>query len=265
MFPSPGKIYKGLFPFRLSTTSYIYPSSYTTNVKLLAPHFDEIELLFFQSRPPESIPSPETINELVALASIHNLIYNIHLPLDISLADPNFTQRSNAIEVIKKIIGLTAPLNVSTYTLHLSRENDLNNAAERSLWLEYIHTGIKELFASGIRGPQITVENLDYPLDLLEGVITDLDLSVCLDMGHALKYGYDPATIYQQFKERIKMIHLHGVENNKDHLPLNKIKTKGLRKILKMLRGYEETISIEVFSLRDLEMSLNTLETLWPL
>ena len=39
---------KGRLPFRLGTTSYILPSDMITNVAMLAPFVDDVELLFFE-------------------------------------------------------------------------------------------------------------------------------------------------------------------------------------------------------------------------
>ena len=38
-----------MYPFKIGTTSYIYPAGYVDNVKILAPCLDEIELLLLES------------------------------------------------------------------------------------------------------------------------------------------------------------------------------------------------------------------------
>jgi hypothetical protein len=43
--------YKKRYPFRIGTTSFIYPAGYTENVARLGPHVDEIEILMFESHP----------------------------------------------------------------------------------------------------------------------------------------------------------------------------------------------------------------------
>jgi hypothetical protein len=50
------KNYRGRFPFKLSTTPYIYPDEIVPNVARLAPSFDEIDLVLFESRSLDSIP-----------------------------------------------------------------------------------------------------------------------------------------------------------------------------------------------------------------
>ncbi|MBT8357208.1 MAG: sugar phosphate isomerase/epimerase, partial [Desulfobacterales bacterium] len=77
------KSYKGAYPFKLGTTSFIYQDDYIPNVKMLGPYIDEIELLLFESKP-SSLPNKKEIDELSLLSKEFDLSYNIHLPIDIS-------------------------------------------------------------------------------------------------------------------------------------------------------------------------------------
>ena len=67
-YPSLAKSYKGLYPFRLGTTSFIYPDQYVPNVKSVGPFVDEIELLLFESGPVESLLPKPVIEDLVDLS-----------------------------------------------------------------------------------------------------------------------------------------------------------------------------------------------------
>ena len=82
----PPRSVKGCYPFRLGTTSFIYPDHYVPNVQMLGPYFDEVELLMFESRWPDSLPTGETIDALARISAETDLGYNIHLPTDVSLA-----------------------------------------------------------------------------------------------------------------------------------------------------------------------------------
>jgi hypothetical protein len=77
MYPSLARSYKGIFPFKLGTTSFIYPDHYIPNVKMLGPYLDEIELLLFESLPADALPSKAVIAELSDLAREYDLTYNI--------------------------------------------------------------------------------------------------------------------------------------------------------------------------------------------
>ena len=106
MYPSLEKSYKNHYPFRLGTTSFIYPESYIPNVKMLGPYLDEIELLFMESN---SLPSKDQINELALLAKEYELTYNIHLPTDISIGASDSSIRLHAVETVKRVSASSVP------------------------------------------------------------------------------------------------------------------------------------------------------------
>jgi len=113
------KNYRGRFPFKLATTSYIYPDEIVPNIIRLGPFFDEIELVLFESEKPESIPDPGVIDRLVELSKLHQVGFNIHLPLDVSLGDERDHVRIHGTSIMKTVMERTLPLNPSVYTLHL--------------------------------------------------------------------------------------------------------------------------------------------------
>ena len=49
-YSSLPKSYKKMFPFKLATTSYIYPDHIIPNVTTFAPFLDEMELVLFERR-----------------------------------------------------------------------------------------------------------------------------------------------------------------------------------------------------------------------
>ena len=55
-------------PFRLGTTSFIYPDHIIPNVQKIGRFFDEIELLVFESSPKGVLPSREEIRVLEQLS-----------------------------------------------------------------------------------------------------------------------------------------------------------------------------------------------------
>ncbi len=155
-------------PFKLATTSFIYPDRIVPNVKRLGSVFDEIELLIFESRPfipkfkdnnckkvnsqicsyktisrqttvinpidlIDVLPSKDEIRELVNLSHSLDLTYNVHLPVDVSLTDASKTERIKAVDTIKRVLELCVPLNPTTHTLHLEfnyRKTDKHNKSD---------------------------------------------------------------------------------------------------------------------------------------
>ena len=262
-YPALQKVYKNAYPFRIGTTSFIYPDSYIPNVRMLGPYLDEIELLLFESTPIDGLPSGEIIGELQALAEEFELHYNIHLPTDISLGDPDPLQRDDAVEKIDRIIHLTSPLSPTTHTLHLPFEETSGRKQNRDQWIERVYHSVRRLVSSGIDGPSISVETLTYPLEWVEGLIQDFHLSVCVDVGHLFLYGYDCKSVFDKYSDQVSVIHLHGIKEDQDHGSLHLLSEKKTDDVMTILKNFTGTVSLEVFSYEDLVSSLCFLEDCW--
>ena len=117
-YPSLTKSYKGLYPFKICTTSFIYPDHYIPNVRMLGPYLDEIELLLFESQGADALPSRGVVAELCRLAAEFHLSYNIHLPTDVSISDQNAVRQKKAVDTLCRVIELVQPLDPSAVILH---------------------------------------------------------------------------------------------------------------------------------------------------
>jgi len=253
------KSYRGLFPFRLATTSFIYPDHILPNAVCLAPYLDEMELILFESK---NLPNSEEISDLSALQDKQGLSYNVHLPLDIFLGHPSDKARAEGIAAVREAIALTKRLTPSTYTLHYVCGDDCCEK-NLSLWQRHIAESTGDILKTGIKPGLISVETLDYPLTWVEGIINDLGLSVCLDLGHILLNGEDPLYYLDKYPEKTAIIHLYGVYQGRDHLGLDVLDEVVLLDWLRLLKEYTGTVSIEVFSFKHLQTSLEVLEKLW--
>ncbi len=262
MYPFLSKSYKNAYPFRIGTTSYIYPDHIIPNVKMLAPYFDEIELLLFESSI-NSLPTMQQIRELSILAEQFDLTYNIHLPTDISISNSNASVRRIAIDTLKKIIDNTSYLSPSTYTLHISYDDDLQDKESVNRWRELIYKSVDELLDNGIQSHTISIETLAYPFEWLEEIITAFKLAVCIDIGHLIINGFDINKVFDKHLNNTSIIHLHGVENKKDHVSLNKLPLEYMYQIIGILKRYYGVVSLEVFSFENLSTSLTFLEKHW--
>ena len=262
MYPPLPKSYKGVYPFKLGTTSFIYPDGYTQNVIMLAPYVDEIELLLFESAP-DSLPSNQEIKKLLSLSQEFDLTYNVHLPIDISLGDPEPSIRNAAVETLKKVIDLTAPLSPSTCTLHLSYDEKGSEPDRIKKWQDRLYRSVGKFIATGINAEMISVETLTYPIEWVEHILIDFNLSMCIDLGHLMVYGFDMETVFNRFCHRTSIIHLHGVENHKDHLSLDRLSKERAKIVTRILKQFTGVVSLEVFSYQHLKDSLPFLEKLW--
>ena len=255
--------------FKLGTTSFIFPDHVIPNIKRLGAFFDEIEILSFESQPQGVLLSREDVKTLLYLSQKLDLTYNIHLPLDVSLTCESLSKRQHACDTILKVIDLFAPLIPTTYTLHLDMapemKKEMRNQTALKNWRERARHSLKSIASELSRPDVISIETLDYPFSLMDSLVEEFDLSVCLDAGHQIKYGYDLLETYEKHQSRVSIIHLHGVafleHKIKDHTSLDQMPEKYFRQIQTVLDRFSGVVSLEVFNLENLNQSLSFLST----
>jgi sugar phosphate isomerase/epimerase len=253
-----------MFPFKLSTTSYIYPDHILPNVTMLAPFLDEIELVLFESEGQDNYPDDTQIKGLTDFYLHQDIAFNVHLPMDIFLGDENDEVRAKGISVVKEVMGRTLPLNPSVYMLHFDRR--IRNGQDESdiePWRRRLLRSVEEMAQQGVDLSRIAVETLGYPFEWIEDLVEASGFSVCLDIGHILISGQDLGFYLDRYLSKTSIIHLHGFQNKTDHLAIDRLPDTVLKLIFSHLRDYHGIVSIEVFSLDDLKRSLFTLEEKW--
>ena len=279
--------YRVRFPFKLATTSYIFPEEIVLNVARLAPFFDEIELVLFESRSPDSIPDHIQIKRLLELSLLHQVGFNVHLPIDISLGDECEEVRKEGVSIVKKVIEQTLCLNPSFYILHLDLTDPSNPPLEKGGlpcgvknptphggagivknhdiegWRRRLTRGLKEILDDGIEPKRISIETLGYPFEWIEDIVTEFGFSICLDIGHILIHGHDLQHYLKKYLPETSIIHLHGFQNGRDHVGIEKLSGPILKTILSSLHHFHGIVSVEVFSIDELKSSLAILERKW--
>ena len=247
-------------PFRLGTTSFIYPDHIIPNVRKIGAFFDEIELLVFESMPHGVLPSRADVRELARLSEQLDLTYNIHLPTDISLTDPSGAQQAKAADTLLRVMELFSPLNPTTHTLHLPMDKGVPGREELLAWDKRARKGL-ELLVPRLADPgMVSVENLWYSPGTLENIVKNFNLSLCIDAGHHFKYGHDLRTTFEAHGDRIPVVHLHGVDFSgstpKDHIGLDRLPHDLFNLTTELLATYKGVVSLEVFNLENLNRSL---------
>jgi len=259
--------------FRLGTTSYIYPDHILPNVEKLRERVQDVELLLFETSDESNLPSLEEIKRLNELARGHDLTYTVHLPLSIKLADPVATRREWSLQKAMEIVDLTLPLNPWGYPVHLPHpayeKDDIWNPDERrdippftdQEWQEWGKTSLQSMIARGVPPHLLCVENIGYPFDLVEPVLEELPVSVCIDIGHLIQHDHDLEQHLKKYLPRTRIIHLHGIRDGRDHQALISPLTPYIQQILSSLEkaNFMGVVTLEIFSLEDLEVSLKTL------
>ncbi|MGA1846295.1 cobamide remodeling phosphodiesterase CbiR [Deferribacter abyssi] len=213
----------------LATTSFIYYDTRVMNVLRLMHLFDEIELLYFESR---RIYDKVAENELLLLSKL-NIKYCPHLPYD---RDLNIKKD---YKIMSNFVSNLTKLPTSFFFLH-SNERDYQKIE-----------CLVEKF------PSVLVENIKSSKvfdDLFETKV-----NYCVDIGHLLTNGENPFEILKKYEKKIKYIHLHGVKNGIDHLELYHLDKKLLLYIIDFAIEKKIGLSIELFGFKKLLRSLNYL------
>jgi len=190
-----------------------------------------IEHLEFTWDPPQAME--ELFDEawrdyLMRCQSDWGLTYSVHLPqfgLDVAALHQKFADMS--LEETVKAIACTRDLPVANYVLHVGVScarlhgtlSELSPPMLAYYWDETVASARRTLsrLVEHVDSRKIAVEDLPYaPFEPLVPVILECDLGVCLDVGHADRWGDDPAAFFVQYKDRISEIHFHDVKDAGD-------------------------------------------------
>ena len=111
----------------------------------------------------------------------------------------------------------------------------------------------------------LSVECIDYDFSLIAPVVRALDLSVSLDVGHALRDGRALVPLVDEWLDRAPIVQLHGTRaDGRDHKSLAHTPRAELARLLQMLRArqFGGVLTLEVFDPSDLEESLALVRSL---
>jgi hypothetical protein len=162
-----------------------------------------------------------------------------------------------------RVMELVYPLCPSSLTLHLPYIDGSFEEDNIKSWQNRVHSNLEKILSAAVAKDKIAIETLDYSFKLVDDIIVDLDLKICLDLGHLMVHGYDIKKIFNKYADRTSIIHLHGVENDHDHKTLERLPKKLLEPVLWILKNFSGVVSLEIFSFENLNSSLKFLENHW--
>jgi sugar phosphate isomerase/epimerase len=246
-------------PWRLGTTSYVYPADLLANVEQLAGHVQDIELVLFESVDAGNLPDAATVARLAALAATHGFTYTVHFPIDRKLGSDNPAERADLMLQMLAIIDALQPLQPHAYILHLEGVAADAAPARIAVWQHDVSSALTQILSSGIDPRLLAVENLGFPFDWCAPLIEAFDLSVCVDTGHLWLQGLDAAEHFRRWAPRTRVIHLHGEAGGRDHISLARTDADRLAGFLSHLGDYQGVVTLEVFSYEDTASSIATL------
>jgi sugar phosphate isomerase/epimerase len=256
-------------PFRIGSTSYVYPDDILPNARALAPIVDDIELVLFEvdegdAAGASNLPTRHDIAELRTIARDNGLSYTVHLPLNLRFGD------AVAFDKARRAIQATRNLEPYAYVMHLDSRALVTpgSADERSAWQRDAGQALAQV-VSWVGDPRLVcVENLEgWDPEILTESVLDRDVSRCIDVGHLWVDHRDPLPHLRAHLDRTRVIHLHGI-GTRDHQSLVHTPEPEVRRVIRFLldRSYEGVVTLEVFGVEDFfssrEVLLRLLEQL---
>ncbi len=260
-------------PFRLGTTSYIIPDEILPNVRYLAGKVRDVELVLFEvdeekdgSLAYNNLPHQTVIEELNQLASLYDLTYTVHLPLDLKLADDGSAQDQSLVKA-KRVIDATRQLTPWAYVLHLDGKEVRHSTDPLALrrWQDQAVRAL-EIVAEWAGGPEkLAVENLEgYPPDFNQPVLDRIPVSRCVDIGHLWLDGVPVLPYLEKALSRTRVIHIHGI-GERDHASLSHVPAAEMKAVFqKLIADYRGVVTFEVFSEPDFISSLRAIHRTIP-
>jgi nicotinate-nucleotide--dimethylbenzimidazole phosphoribosyltransferase len=262
-------------PFPIGTTSYVIKDDIVNNLEYLTTlkEIEDIELVFFESKWPDSLPSAETIRYLKEISEKNNISYTVHLPYDVDISSDIESERLLAIKTWTSFINRTKSLPIHGYVAHVhigEMEDDtsaFNSKDVDEMQLASILKDTEDSLTQILNDTEIDhdllcLETLEKrPFDLMD-MIDKLDLRIALDVGHMVRFKYYNAEMIRTLLPLTRIVHLHGVADGEDHRSLTENKDFDLDKFLETLHEYSRSdivVTLEVFDKKKLLDSIDYL------
>jgi hypothetical protein len=228
----------------LSAPSWVIPGTYAENLRFLwdKKEIQGVELLFFLYDDEIKAQLDSEWEEICHYRE--RFIFTAHLP-ELLLPAHN------------ELVARLAPL-VRHFIVHPAAENPEAQARLLEEWCKrYRASFLMENTKAG----------------LLEALLPDLgiDAGLCMDTGHLLLEGKNPAAFFTVHRERIGEIHRHSTDQKKAVIDGRLIDHRQLRgdepwlsELLPLLKDYRGLINLEVFSWEEVRASIDILKrNLW--
>jgi len=190
--------------------------------------------------------APPTIERLGKLKKGSGVHYTVHLPLwSVEPSTPLSPVRDGSVQALVNTILRTLCLEPEVYVLHatgsLAAEfyrMNLPSLAKGLIMRQFqshARQSIETILAeTAIPSRRLAIETIEFPFDLTLELAEELDLSVCLDVGHVLVGFSGPVQLFdalERCQHRLAEVHLHDgpwqgpqqhIGYGKDHRALGK-------------------------------------------
>jgi sugar phosphate isomerase/epimerase len=167
------------------------------------------------------------------------------------------------VTAVRNALAVTAELEARSYILHLPCPGISEEDKGLDAWQDFSRQSLQAIFDDAGPMGRICIENLDYPIRWYAPLLKAFGLKMCLDVGHLVCQHLAPVSVLKHYRETISVIHLHGVEDGRDHLALGPDRGIDMPSLVKLLQNFRESLCIEVFAYTHLADSLAYFEKHW--
>jgi sugar phosphate isomerase/epimerase len=241
-------------PFRIGTTSYILADDLLPNAAMLAAHVQDMQLVLFEvPGGPTNLPAPPDVAALAALGRARDLTYTVHLLHDLCLNDERGAP-SLALAKAQQVIDLTRPLHPRAWVCHLD--------GREAHPIDDMAAALRQVCTWAGDGQRVAVENLEgFAPDFVTPVVNRTAAGRCVDVGHLWLDGVDPLPHLAAARDRLCVVHLHGLAGGRDHASLAHAAPAPLDAVLRMLMEtrFDGVLTLEIFGEEDFWSSLEAL------
>ncbi|MBQ7529953.1 sugar phosphate isomerase/epimerase [bacterium] len=239
----------------LGATSCTFEGTILQNVCAMAPQVDDIELILYNCQGDNNFLSASEVAKLRQLSQEFNVGYTVHLPSSLGKVDMDERWLNKAVDDWRKGVECTLDLQPRAYIWHWEAERfGLSPAEDLEFWHSRVREAAERFLSYNLVSPKLLcVENLSFAYQFIYDDVRELELSVCLDIGHWRRF-YPEDNLWKELLPKVKVIHLHGVDriNDCDHLAFSKDDKCYWQELAKALRELNDdrelVLTFEVFN-----------------
>ena len=247
--------------YTLSVPSWVIPGTYAENLRFLEnkKEVTGVELLFFIYNDEIRKQLDSEWDEIRTFEK--RFVFTAHLP-DVLLPSHD------------ELVARLAPL-VSHFIVHPPKENQAALVPILAEWVKKYN--VKFLVENTNPGlleamlPHLNLVSHNTGSPARQQQFPETGIGLCMDTGHLLIEGKNPADFFRKYREHIGEIHLHTVNREQaaidgrlaDHRQLRK-NEPWLIELLSLLGDFRGTINLELFSWQEVSDSMEIISFYLP-